>query len=51
MHDTPKGPYRKALFIVSGIAAAIIFCGAVAIMLLNHPIQLHYAQILPELSL
>lgn len=40
MHDTPKGPYRKALFIVSGIAAAIIFCGAVAIMLLNHPIQL-----------
>lgn len=40
MHNTSKDPHRKARFIVSGIAAVIILCGAAAIMLLNHPIQL-----------
>ena len=40
MRDTPKDPHRKVFFIVGGIAAAIILCGAAAIMLLNHPIQL-----------
>ena len=40
MRNTSKGPYRKVRFIVGSIAAVIILCGAVAIMLLNHPIQL-----------
>ena len=41
MRNTSKGPHRKVRFIAGGIAAAIILCGAVVIMLLNHPIQLH----------
>lgn len=40
MRDTPKDPHRKILFIVGSMAAVIILCGAAAMMLLNHPIQL-----------
>ena len=40
MRNTSKVSYRKVCFIVGGIAAVIILCGAVAIMLLNHPVQL-----------
>ena len=40
MHNKPKGAQKKVFFIVGGIAAALLLCGVIAVLLPKEPVQL-----------